>query len=469
MTNLPPKKRQFLTSVVLSVLALAAGFGVSHGLTLLRKPPVLRELVERTYNVEVFQVESLDLREVVRAFGTSRADREVVLSAQVAGEVAEIHPQLKVGQSFRAQNPKSTGDTSNYAGDLLLRIDPTSYEARVEQGQTHLSEDRAELKRIQQEEANLERLHKTISADFDDSQREYEKVQLLRKQGINTDSDLRRAQMDLRQHEKAMVQSSNDRDLLPVRRELVQRRIESHDADLKLAELELARTAVRAPFDGIISAVQVELGQYVRVGEPLATITEQKIVEVPLSVTLDDYAKLLPDVLAGRFPPADLAENEGAAPRWKGHVVRVSPKADDHTRTALVFVQVDNSQQATPLLPGTFVQARIEGPILRQARIVPRDTVLENKAFIEKDGVVQQRAVKVARPLHNLAVIESGLDAGERIVLTNLDVLFDGAKVRTSATRTLADELNRQRSRPARLINGPQPSVTERTDDSSAK
>ena len=220
----------------------------------------------------------------------------------------------------------------------------------------------------------------------------------------------------------------------------------------KLAEIDLARTAVRSPFDGIVSVVQVGTGQYVRVGEPLATITDQKFVEVPLSVTLDDYAKLLPDVLERQYPVVELAENEGAAPRWHGQVIRMAPKADEHTRTALVFVRVDNSQQASPLLPGTFVQARIEGPVLKQAKLVPRDAVLDGKAFVEKNGVIEQRTVTVARTLHNFAVIESGLEAGDRLVLTNLDVVFDGAKVRFTTTRTLAEELGRQRSRSARLL-----------------
>jgi RND family efflux transporter MFP subunit len=275
--------------------------------------------------------------------------------------------------------------------------------------------------------------------------------------------------MELRQHEKGLVQSGNDRDLLPVRRELVQRRIESHEAALKLAEIELARTSVRPPFDGILSAVLIETGQYVRIGEPLLTITDQKIVEVPLAVTLDDYARLLPevDVLNGRFPVAELAENEGAAARWTGHVVRMSPKADEHTRTAMVFVQVDNSQQATPLLPGTFVQARIDGPVLKRAKLVPRDSVPDGRAFVEKDGGIQQRTVKIARTLHNLAVIESGLEPGEHVVLTNLDVLFDGAKVRTSVTRTLAEELDRQRSRSAKLIT--ESPVSKRPDEPATK
>lgn len=462
----PSMLRQVLTSITLATLVLGAGFAAFYGLTLLKKPPVLREPVVRTYNVEVFQVEALDLREIIRAFGTSRPDREVVISAQVAGEITEVHPLLKVGQAVRAPVLETSPNVSPGSGDVLARIDPTTYQARVDQSRTHLAEDRADLKRIQQEQANLDRLHKTISADYEDSKLEYDKAQLLRKQGINTDSDLRRAQMDLRQHEKTLIQNNNDRDLLPTRRELVERKIESHEADLKVAEIELARTSVRPSFDGIVSAVQIEIGQYVRVGEPLATVTEQKIVEVPLSVTLEDYAKLLPDILGRRYPAVELAENEAAVARWKGRVVRASPKADEHTRTAMVFVQVDNSQQATPLLPGTFVQARIDGPILKKTSVVPRDAVLEGKTFVEKDGVTEQRSVTIARPLYNLAIIESGLEPGERIVLTNLDVLFHGAKVRTSVTHTLADELAHQRNRAAKLISG---SISELPDDSATQ
>lgn len=451
-TSAAAKPASAWKSIVWSLVALALGGVMTYGLALLAKPPVLRQPTERTYNVDVFQVEALNIREVIRAFGTSQAEREVVVSAQVAGEVAERHPLLKIGQAVRALHSGASGATDGYLGDLLVRIDPKSFEAHVEQGRTLLAEDQAELKRIQQEEDNLRRLQKTVQADYDDSRREFQKAELLRKQNVNTDSDLRRAQMDLRQHEKMLVQSTNDLDLLPARRELVQRRIQTHEAALKLAELDLARTVVRPPFDGILSAVTVEVGQFVRVGEPLMTITDQKLVEVPLSVTLDDYAKLQAEVSARRFPAVELAENENVAGRWKGHVMRVSPKADEHTRTAMVYVQVDNSEQETPLLPGTFVQARIDGPILNGAILVPRDTVLDGKAFIEVDGVTRVRTVKTAKTLYNLSLIESGLQAGDRLVMTNLDVLYEGARARASQTLTLQQELEKHRTRAVQIV-----------------
>ena len=459
-TNTPPAPRRLLKSVLLSMLVLAAGAAASYGLSQLRQPPELKAPSDRKYNVEVYSVHPVDLREIINAFGTARPEKEVVLSAQVAGEVSETHPQLKVGVSVKSHHadPEAVEGANRYAGDLLVRIDPSSYEERVAAARHRLAEDQSELRRIEQEETNLDRVYEKIVADWEDSQREYQKMVSLREKGVTTDSDLRRAQMELRQYEKAKIQSNNERDLLPLRREQTQRRIESHTTDLKLSELDLARTFVRPPFDGVLSTVHVERGQYVRIGEPLLTITAVAEVEIPLSVTLDDYAKLLPNVLERQYPTVELAENETAKPRWTGHVVRVSPKADEQTRTATVFIRVDNTTQVTPLLPGTFVHARVDGPILKQVQAVPRDAILGGKAFVERDGKIEKRSVVVNRMLHGLALIESGLDAGDRIVLTNLDVLYDGATVSAPIARTLAEELARQRTRSAKLLD-PAPTV----------
>jgi len=456
-----PTRATVILTVLLSLIALGIGAVTRLGLASLAKPPVLREPATRIYNVEVFQVEASEIREIIRAFGTSQADREVVLSAQVAGEVAELHPQLKVGLSVRAHQDGGTTQ-EEYRGDLLVRIDPKTFEAHVEQAKTLLAEDRAELERIAQEEENLKRFQTTVQADFDDSQREFKKAEVLRKQGINTDSDLRRAQMDLRQHEKMLVQSMNDLDLLPPRRELVRRRIDTHEASLKLAELELARTTIRPPFDGILSAVQVEVGQYVRVGEPLVTITDQRLVEIPLSVTLEDYAKLLPALSSRRFPPVELAENEHAPSRWKGHVVRAAPKADEHTRTAMIYVQVDNSEQEMPLLPGTFVQARIDGPVRSRVIVVPRDAVLDGKAYLAVNGLTETRSVQVNSSLYSFSIVEEGLHPGDQLILTNHDVLYAGAQVRAAQTTTLKQELQRHPNRAVRIVTAP---VTERPDE----
>lgn len=448
-----------LKSIILSCIVLGVGAAVSYGLAQLRKEPEQRSPETRRYNVETFSATALDLQEIINAFGTAVAENEVVLSAQVSGEVREILPQLKIGlHVVSGSNSVSTdsevetrkSDASS-KGDLLLQIDPSTYEEKVAAAKHRLDEDQSELARIVQEKKNLERTHEKIEADIEDARQEFQKVDELRKKGISTDSDVRRAQMELRQHEKAKILNANERDLLPVRRDQVLRRIESHTAELNLSQLDLQRTFVRPPIDGILSAVQVQRGQYVKVGEPLLTVTSLNHVEIAVPVTLEDYAKILPNVLERQFPTVELAENETARPRWKGVVVRVAPKADEHTRTANVFVGVNNAEQATPLLPGTFVHARINGPILKHIVAVPKDAVLNGKAMIDLKGSVIQRPVTIRRHLNGLALIDSGVEIGDQVILTNLDVLFEGAQVVSTTERTIEEELDRPRTKSARL------------------
>jgi RND family efflux transporter MFP subunit len=437
----PQWSGRILVTLVLSELALAGGYGIKYGLTLLKQAPEVRETVVRKYNVEIFTAAPVDVREIVGAFGTARADKDVTLSAQVAGEVVGLHPHFKVGTRVHAASDANDDGPPN-PGELLVRIDSRTYSEHVTQAKHRLAQDEIELEGIDQEERNLDRLSQRLKADHDDAQRELTKIQGLRDKGINTDSDLRRAQMELRSHDKLMVQNGNERDLIPNRRDRIRKQIETHQNDLQIAELDLSRTTIRPPFESFISSVKVELGQYVRIGDPLISLIDPSIVEIPLSVTLEDYGKILPDVRERNYPAVGLAEHETAPVRWKGQVVRVAPQADEHTRTAMVYVQVDNMVQPTPLLPGSFVHARIDGPLLKQALLIPRDAISNSgRVFVEKNGSAAAKKVLVARKLQGLAVIDSGIESGDRVILTNLDVMYDGASVTADIQRSLQDEL----------------------------
>jgi RND family efflux transporter MFP subunit len=177
------------------------------------------------------------------------------------------------------------------------------------------------------------------------------------------------------------------------------------------------------------------------------------VVEIPLAVTLAESARLLPAVESGRRPTVALAASETSEPQWQGEVVRISPQADEQTRTVQIFVEVDNHRQSTPLLPGTFVHARIEGPVLTDVMVVPRDAVLTGKSFVDVDGRAQRRVVTIDRTLHGLAIVADGLNVGERVILTNLDVMYDGAPVSRQLERTVGDELRAQRTAVARLLD----------------
>ncbi|OYW18252.1 MAG: hypothetical protein B7Z55_10955, partial [Planctomycetales bacterium 12-60-4] len=112
---------------------MAAGGTSAAYLAGLREAAPLREPQSRRYNVEVFAVEPANLVELVSAFGTAEASKHVVISAQVSGEVIAVHPQLKVGTLVQpdALVISGTGDEVRTPGDILVEIDPRTYEERV--------------------------------------------------------------------------------------------------------------------------------------------------------------------------------------------------------------------------------------------------------------------------------------------------------------------------------------------------
>lgn len=452
-------RSRFVISLLLIALCLTTGVAGSAYLSSLKEKPAVRTPEPRQYNVDVFVAQLADIQEMISAYGTAQANKEVVLSAQVSGEIVEVYPLLKVGELVHAEDVVTSGNGESLStpGTQLVKIDPRSYAERVIQTEGRIAEAKVELFRLDQEETNLQRLTEQLQKDLADLEQEYDKVRDLMAKKIATDSDVRRAQLEVRVVETKLVQNQNELNLIPMRREQVVRRIATLQNDLQMTRLDQQRTAVKAPFTGRLTKVNVEQGQFVKVGDPLVSLSDASIVEIPLPISLDDYAKLIPFLRAGRMPLTDLAENETSEPRWQGVLVRAAPQADERTRTVMVYVQVDNTQQSTPLLPGVFVHARIAGPVLRDVLAVPREAVLNQRGYLFAENQAVRRDVEIERTLHSLALIKSGFEPGDRVVLSNLDVLYDGAPIQLNTTRSLADELAREAHPLARLVETPSP------------
>ena len=128
----------------------------------------------------------------------------------------------------------------------------------------------------------------------------------------------------------------------------------------------------------------------------------------------------------------------------------------------MVFVEVlnaappaDGSQSATnpvPLRPGTFVHARIAGPTLPGAIAIPRDAISKGSVFVAEEGLARKRKLELGTTLQSLVVVEQGLKSGDRVVLTNLDVVRDQVRLEVTDGVTTNDELGRQRTPGARLL-----------------
>lgn len=436
-------------SLLLVLVFLGIGYAGYRKLESLTKPPAAREPQENRLNVEVFRVGSERIQQTLRGFGTVRADREVVLSAEVAGAIERLHPDFEVGLSVVAprypasQNQEQTREQLPVGGDELAVIDQERYLGQKKQIASQIKELFDEKELMETELANAKDVQTLATRDYELISADFEQKKKLNQRGVLSLAELNRFELEVQQYQKSKTLADRDVNLANQRLSLTLQKIETLKIQQELLEDDLERTVIQPPFDGYISEVFVEEGQYVRPGDRIVRITDIERVEIPVSLTLEDYDKLKLQLERGVKPRARLSLHEDEAPAWSGEVIRIAPEANRETRTITVFVEVDNSRQEIPLLPGTFVFARIEGPIFTsdEYKIIPRDAILGERVFRVEGGGAQEIEIKTRARLQSVAVVEGDLKPGDLLVLTNLDLLAEGLRLETGdRVHQLADE-----------------------------
>ncbi len=438
--------RTIVSQVVIVVIFLASRAG--YNILSAQKPQVAtRDIQPRVLNVDTFHVTPVTFREVLTAYGTARPDRQVVVAAQVSGEIVEVHPQLNVGQLVSAASSIISSETATrrQPGDALVQIDERDYANRVRQAQNRINEASREIQQLEQQERNATKLLKKSRVDLVAFDNEYQRAKRALEARVGAEADVTRTLVDLQRQNDAVVQLENQISLFPHQIAAARERLSTSEAELERATDDLKRTRVVPPFDGILSEVMAEQGQYVRTGEPLFRLTDPRRIEVPVSIGLDDWHQISTSLESGHTPVVSLAASESSVAEWTGSIVRVAPEADPGSRTIKAYVEVQNRDQTSDLLPGTFVHARITGSTNSKAIVIPRESVFDDHVFVvNADQKIHRVAVTQARKLKSLVVIASGLKGGEQIATTNLNILEDGLQVDVQETATLEMELANQ-------------------------
>lgn len=207
------------------------------------------------------------------------------------------------------------------------------------------------------------------------------------------------------------------------------------------AQLNLSYTEVKAPFDGIVTAREVSLGQLVGAGTPttLATIVQLQPIYVNFYVSESDVQSIRDNIRARALTTEELKkipvevglQSETGYPH-KGTLDYAAPTITANTGTLLVRGVFQNETKA--LLPGYFVRVRVPRGKDNDALLVPDRVVGSDQAgryifVVNKDDVVEQRKVVLGQQVGDLRVIEKGLSADDRVVISGLMTVVPGQKI----------------------------------------
>ncbi len=376
---------RFVTPLLILALLLGGGFLVLSNPPELQRtgPPDGPQII-----VETVTLRPRDYRVTIASYGTVQPRTQSVLVAQVSGQIVAIAAGFRPGGFFAE-------------GDLLVTIDPRDYEADVKIAEAALMD--------------------ALQAEAQESARSEQ------------------ALFDWRRIDNS-GESPSDLVLRKPQLQAAQARVISSRSALAKTKLALARTRVRAPFNGRVLAQLADRGQVVGVGTALAEIYATDYVEIRLPLRNGDLAFIdLPESGPVRKLPVKIQSELGTANIWQGRIVRTEGAIDETARQLHVVAQIHDpfatgrpsSGGQRPLKIGEYVTAEIVGKRLADALVIPSAAIYQNSyVYVVENDELRRRPIEIAWQNGVDALLATGLAAGDALVITPLGQVTSGTPVR---------------------------------------
>jgi RND family efflux transporter MFP subunit len=309
--------------------------------------------------------------------GEARPRSEATLAAQVAGRIVWVSPKFSEGGAFNE-------------GETLARVDGADYQLAVVRARSQVAQAEEGLAR---EEAEGELARQDWQA-----------------LGRGDPPPLAVREPQLAQARAALAAAQ---------------------ASLRSAELDLSRTNIRAPFTGRLRERRANVGDYVGPGSPVAVMFSTDTMEIRVPLTDADLNSMQIPVgfsatAANQGPAAHVTSvTGGRINTWEGRLVRTEASVDARTRLIYGTVEVRNPFAAgnrTPLAPGMFVSARLEGSSRETLVAAPRSALKRNEYVyvVTAGNTIDVRQVRPAQTTADEVLFREGVADGERVVVSVL-------------------------------------------------
>lgn len=410
------------------------------------KEPVQSTVKEYIRTVRYIDVPVVDYFPGAIGYGSVTPSVTLDGVAEVSGKIIQMLPNLKKGSIVAA-------------GSVLLKIDPTAYELAVAEIETSIESTRAQINETNVKEDNTRISLEIENKNLESSKKELERLKNIVKKGAVSRSSLDQQERTYLSQLQSVQSLKNTLNLIPVERKLLLAQLAGYEARLASAKLDLEHTTITLPFDGRIAEVNVEVGQYVRVGDVMTVVDgidkAEVIAQVPISrikslvshsetsiMEIDEelFQKVLGFKAKVRVPEIGV--------EWNAQFVRMSDTIDPQTRTMGVIVEVDQPYKNAipgvrpPLIKGMFVEVEIQGKPVSNQIIIPRAALHANKVYILNDeSRLQISEVETGIVQPDYVSIKSGLVEGQKLIVSDLLPAIKGMLLKAVKDEEITNEL----------------------------
>ncbi len=321
--------------------------------------------------------------------GEAFTDRIIAVKAEVGG----------VAKSLNVVEGKHVKE-----GDVLLEIDDLEYRLRLEKQQALRLKALSDIFLERQFAAPDVELNRALLDKLNKAKADYDKASQAFQKGLISQTDLDNAQKD---YELALIESGRKKDeIMATSKQLTQTEI-----DVKIAQMELDKTRIRAPFSGIITDIKVSPKEHLTAGQEVFTLVNISQIKVKAKVLESEIGKMK----VGREVDLHFSAYPGKA--FKGVVEAISPIVNAEDKTCSVHIAVNNPTEE--LKPGMHAEVEIEAEIYKDRLIVPQAAILvrggRKLVFVVEGEQAKWRYVQVGLENEDYAEILPAANPGEGV------------------------------------------------------
>lgn len=409
------KKLIILASLIALLIVIIISADIMHA----RKNSSAASVSDRgkqAIPVQTAGVQTGDLSSVNTLTGTLTANLQTSLGAKVGGNVQSV--SVDVGQTV-------------HAGQVLAQLDPSDLQKQLAQVEAQLQVDEAQLQSSQHSSVNSAGQAKAAMdqarANYEQAQADYQRNETLYSGQAISKQQLEQSQLKMDTSKSQLDSAQNAYDLAQAGDSVNVSRsmLEKDQASAAITRQQLSELTITSPVDGIVATKNIEVGEQVS-----AQTTLFSIVQVdPVMVTVNVSDQLIASIKPGTT--AQVAVSQVGKDPFQGSVVKVSPTLDQTSHAYPVQIQLANPDKL--MLPGMTASVQFTGLNTQPGIIIPVQAVVQttqgSEVFTVENNVAHMHIVQLGAVSSDKAVVLSGLNAGEQLVINGQSLLSDGARV----------------------------------------
>jgi multidrug efflux pump subunit AcrA (membrane-fusion protein) len=397
-----PVSQLFLTAFILMFTVACGGGG----------PASLSMGGLQAVPVKVATVESGTIDDTSEYLATLKSRKSVTLQPQVNGQVAKILVQS--GAKVAAGTP-------------LIQVDPAKQQASVSSFEAAIASSQADLENARATLVSNQADRRSKVSALKYQQQRYDRYSALRKEGAISQQDLDQYSNNLDTARADLV--SLDARIKAQRALIVksERSLQQSQAQAQEQKVQLQYYGVTAPFAGTVGDIPVKVGDYVTPSTPLTTVTQNQPLEVNVLVSADKASELRPGMSVKLLDPQGQAIGNS-------RVFFIAPNINNQSQSILVKALFNNPKdqlRADQLVQASVIWNSRPGVLVPTAaisRVAGQDFVFVAQGESSK-MVARQKPVKLGNIQGNSYQVLEGLKPGEKIVVSGILKLSDGAPI----------------------------------------